>query len=91
VQYLVDLHCEGSTMNVGSATSWPGDAYDASEFLDDQGYTLTVPDFMWRKPTPEHAPTERERAAVRCLIEEWDMDGIVEEIPGVCDWRNRRD
>jgi hypothetical protein len=45
-------------------------------------------DFTWRKPSPTHVPTERECAAVRYLIEEWDYGGIIEATPGMLDWMN---
>ncbi|HEX3882860.1 MAG TPA: hypothetical protein VHW66_09395 [Stellaceae bacterium] len=61
----------------------------AVEYLGDQGYTLSLPDWLWTKPTPEHVPTARERDAVRYLARECDFDGLNEDAPGVMDWMNR--
>lgn len=65
------------------------DPAEASEYLDDQGYTLSLPDWTWKKPAPDYVPTERERDAVRYLMHEADYDGIIEDVPGVLDWFKR--
>lgn len=47
----------------------------AIAFLQAAGYTL-LPSWFWRKPSPEHEPTEDELGAIWFLIDEWDFGGI---------------
>jgi hypothetical protein len=47
----------------------------AIAYLKAAGYTL-LPNWFWRKPSPEHKPTEKELGAIWFLIDEWDFGGI---------------
>lgn len=55
--------------------AWPGHDEEAIAHLQIAGYKLHA-DWTWTRPTPEHEPTERDRSAIRYLIDEWDFGGL---------------
>jgi len=54
---------------------WPGHDSQAIEYLTRQGYKQT-PTWGWKKPSPSHVITSKERDALIYLIEEWDWAGV---------------
>lgn len=56
--------------------AWPGGDGEAIKYLQDRGYRLDRR-WSWVPPHAGHVPTERERSAVRYLIDEWDFGGII--------------
>ena len=55
---------------------WPGGDAEATKFLTDAGYRLTLR-WTWKRPLdPSHKrkPTTRELDAIAYLIHEWDYD-----------------
>lgn len=54
---------------------WPGGDLEAIQYLEAQGYRQTRA-FGWRRPAPDHEPTERENSALDYLWLEWDWGGI---------------
>jgi hypothetical protein len=62
-------------MPQASDNSWENDG-EAIKYLHDRGYRLNRR-WCWLLPHPDHEPTPREFGAVRYLIDEWDLGGIV--------------
>ena len=56
--------------------AWGGDDHDAIAYLRAQGYTL-LPSWDWKKPNPDHKPTDRENIALDYLFFEWDFGDCV--------------
>ena len=44
-------------------------------YLKAKGFTL-LPNYHWRKPSPDHEVTEAEWSAMDFLVEEWDFGGL---------------
>ncbi len=53
---------------------WIGET-KAITYLRSKGYTL-LPNFFWRKPSPNHEVTQDEGEAIWFLINEWDFGGV---------------
>jgi hypothetical protein len=49
----------------------------AIKYLTAAGYILTR-EYQWKKPTPEHVPTDKEKSAIWFLIDEWDFGGYID-------------